>query len=265
MNAQVDTTFNPERWRSHRWWATVFLVLAAQVVIIFWLGDQGPIAERSKTPALSMELAGKVSGEVLALNDPSLFALPHKESFAGQAWLSVPKFGAEPFIWTEPPQWLNLPVDQLGGGFRSFLETNQITPSQALAENDPRLNTFDAKQPQRPTESTFRFLGDLGGRALLTPFSLNTWTNAEPLTNSIVQVLLDSEGRALSVTLLCSSGSSEADKYAIKTAEIARFEPLSSAGHGPTKPLTGLKWGQIIFDWRTVPVPAPITNSPSGS
>jgi TonB family protein len=262
MSIELDTSFNPQGWPSYRWWATVLFVLASQVVIIFWLGDQGPIAERSIAPALSIQLAGKVSSELLALNDPSLFALPHKETFAGQAWLAVPKLGAEPFIWSEPPQWLKLPLDQLGRGFRSFLETNQITPPPALAENEPQLTSYDPKRPPLPAQSTYRLLGDLAERELLTPFSLNTWTNAEPLTNSIVQVVVDAQGRPVSVTLLWPSGSSEVDKFALKIAEMARFEPTISAGAKPSNPLAGLKWGQIIFDWRTVP--APLTNSASG-
>src|SRR5262245_10799759 len=90
MNAEFGTTVDPQRWAPYRWWSVVALVLTTQVGLIFWLGDQGPVTRRSKAPGLGLELAGNASSDVLALNDPTLFALPHREGFAGQAWLAVP-------------------------------------------------------------------------------------------------------------------------------------------------------------------------------
>jgi len=263
MNLEVGTKIEPHPWSTYRWWSIVALVLTIQVGLIFWLGDQGPVPVRSTAVHLSLKIAGTATNEILALMDPTLFALPHRESFAGTAWLRVPDLGAQPFEWSEPPQWLELSEAQLGAAFHSFLATNQFTPPQALAQNEPEFAVAEvASSPAIPDGSTVRILGELTGRRLLTPFSLGAWTNAEMLTNSIVQVLIDAQGQPYYVTLLSQSGSAEADQFAIKQGWMARFEPLAQDGHKPATPPAGLSWGQIVFDWHTMP-PAP-TNRPAG-
>ena len=261
MNAHFGSRIDPERWTAHRWWVLLGLVLVLQVGLIFWLGDQGPVLMESKTAPLALHVAGTVSSELLALNDPTLFALPHRQSFAGLAWLTTPSLGAQPFVWSEPPQWLRLSVEQLGGVFHNFLVTNQAMPSETLAQIEPEL-TFPevSNNRQEVAGSTFHILGDLTEQALLTSFSLGSWTNADLLTNSIVQLLVNEQGRSVSVTLLANSGSSAADRFALKQAESARFAPVPLAEQKSNDSPGRLRWCQIIFDWHTVPL-AP-TNQP---
>jgi hypothetical protein len=239
-------------------------VLLFQLLIIFWLGDNGPVPLPPRKPGLNLSFARDLTGESLALGDPTLFALPHPQGFAGRAWLAVPDRGAQPYAWSEPPQWLTLPLEELGNVFHTFLATNQFTHLPSLDQSEP---TFAAPEAggilAGEGQSRFRVLGDLTGRPLLTPFSLSSWTNAEALTNSIVQLLVGATGRPISITLLSSSSSSTADQFALKLAEAVRFEPAAKASSKPPDPLTGLSWGQIVFEWNTVPPPP--TNPPAGS
>ena len=57
------------------------------------------------------------SSELLALNDPTLFALPHQKDFASALWLQTAALKQPSFRWTEPPtNWLSLSADELGAG-----------------------------------------------------------------------------------------------------------------------------------------------------
>ena len=80
------------------------------------------------------------------------------------------------------------------------------------------------------------------------------------LTNSVVTLWVSASGRpASAATLLAGSGSVDADQRALQEARQARFERLNVAD--PTDPMAGLAWGQLIFEWRTLPLPA-TNNSP---
>lgn len=263
MNAEFGSSDERERWPASLWWSVVGCVLAFQLGLIFWLGDQGPLRPASAPAPFTWQVAGKVSNELLALNDPTLFALPHRESFSGPAWLTTTNMGAAPFVWSEPSQWLRPPVEQLGGVFHSFLATNQIVASEAPAEMEPELGFPEIPAAVGSTSgTTVQILGDLNERELLTPIALNSWTNADLLTNSIVQALVNAAGQPVSVTLLANSGSGEADRFALKQAELARFAPLRTEGTTRGNLVARLRWVQILFNWHTVPTG--ITNRPSG-
>lgn len=113
-----------------------------------------------------------------------------------------------------------------------------------------------------PQKSSLRIEGGLAGRRLLTALDLPAWparTNSaaelDMLTNSVIQAVVDSEGKPVSVTLLIPSGSGlqAADEYALAQARNFRFEPLPQADGQSDAPhsLAGLTWGTLIFEWCT--------------
>src|SRR5512144_1122612 len=77
-------------WPGGRWWIVVLLVLAAHVGLILWLGDRGSVQPRATEPSPTLRLADAPGDELLALTDPTLFALPHRHGFSGAAWIAVP-------------------------------------------------------------------------------------------------------------------------------------------------------------------------------
>jgi hypothetical protein len=193
---------------------------------------------------------------MIALADPTLFALPHQVGFSGPAWMVNPPPPSRSFEWTEEPRWLPLPIDQLG-----------TSPPEATQPQLP--TTFVAFEPEpMPSEtvfassfrqkSEFRLAAGLEQRRLKTTFKLPSWPNSDFLTNTIVKLFVNGEGVPISVpVLLSSSGLKAADDYALAQSGIARFEPIINEGPSRSaNPLANSTWGTIIFQWHTLPISA---------
>ena len=250
-------------WSRRRWWGMVGLIFGGQLVLIFWLGETSPIRSRPAAPALTLKLAGSASAQLLALHDPTLFVLPHQQEVLAPTWLRPPQPEFHSFAWPEPTNNPLLAIDQLGAGFNRLVETNPFNslplPAKPLSEVTlPELPPLAISPPH----SMLRLEWDQGGRQLLTPLELRSWQNPDILTNSVVQIVVDAEGRPASVTLLSGSGSKAADQQALEQANAARFEPLSRNLAEPAlNPAAQLTWGRMIFQWHTVPLP--LTNAPT--
>jgi hypothetical protein len=250
----------PKRWSASRWWTMVALVLAAQFGLILWLGKPQPFSPRVNDFAPSLQLAGPGANKILAFNDPTLFARPHREVFSGEAWLNIQAKEFRPVLWSEPARWLTLVQQQLAVDFEMFMSTNRMEILPPLTEPKLELKVPVVSEPNRlPTKSTLRVTGALAQRRLLVSPVLPSWPSAEILTNSVVEVLVDARGKSVSMTLLKSSGfgPNEADQYALREARKVRFAPDNE--NNPKNPLAGLTWGQLVFRWHTLPLSA--TNS----
>lgn len=263
MNA---APIEPRTWPRHRWGSLIALVFAAHVGLIFALGDRKTIVPRQPGPAPELRLATGPS-ELLALNDPTLFARPHPKGFAAAAWLQISQAEFPPFRWTEPPRWLALPVEQLGTTFLRFVQTNTFARIEFETMPAPELALPEVRAEIAPvTRSALRVAGGLAQRRLLNPVELPSWPSADLLTNSVVQVLVDAAGNVVSHTMLPpGSGSKDADQQradqrALELAKSARFAPLPQSGSAPANALGRLARGTLIFEWHTVPLPA--TNAP---
>lgn len=240
-------------WSRRRWGTLIALVFAMHVGLIFALGDRKPVTPRPPASAPTLSVAPK-SDECIALNDPTLFALPHREGFAGEAWLKIPNVKYQPFRWTEPPRLLSLPVQKLGDMFAQFMQTNLLAPFEL--EIKP---TAEVTAPVVPeiglmiaTHSTLRLEGGLAHQRLINPPELPSQPWTDLLTNSVVQVLVSPDGEVISPGLLGRSGSPAADQFALEVARSVRFE---RSRNGDAK----LTVGVLIFEWHTVPM----TNAPA--
>jgi hypothetical protein len=242
----------------------VALFLAVQFGAIFWLGErpsQRALATRAARaqdkPPPMVRLVGPAYGEWLALRDPTMFALPHREGFSGPAWMVAAPQESPPFVWSEPLRWLELIPGEPGTALRDFLETQPVKTLQITTETEPELTQSDSSgRVVMPEQSSFRVEGDLASRRLLTPLTLPSWTNADLLTNTVVRMLVDGEGKPVSLSLvLPGCGHPQADQWALDQARSVQFE--SVLGTGPRRslsPLTGLSWGQLVFQWQTLPL-----------
>ena len=85
--------------------------------------------------------------------------------------------------------------------------------------------------------------GPLAGRQLNAPSVLPAQTNALLLSNTVVQIAVDSAGQVISARLLDRSGSVDADGYALVQARNLRFRP--SPGPVPV-------WGNAVIEWQTL-------------
>jgi hypothetical protein len=86
------------------------------------------------------------------------------------------------------------------------------------------------------------------------------------LTNTVIQVLVDAEGRPVSLTLLGGSGHGPADDLAMSLVTGFQFDPLQLADPLPAArnpgALLGLCWGQVVFEWQTLGSTNTLTSSP---
>lgn len=247
-----------------RWWGLVGLIFGLQLGLICWLGDREPICPRPAAPTPTLQPAGPASTELLALTDPTLFVLPHEQGFAGEAWLLVPPPEFHPFVWPDTPWSPELRFEQLGTAFQRLVQTNLFDPWQTPARLEPEWALPSRAGPEPAFErSTFRLTNGLAGRRLLTALDLPSWKNPDLLTNSIVQLTVDADGRPVSVTLLVRSGLDEADDLALAQARAARFAPVAAVTSEKLPgALIGLSWGALVCQWCMLPPPP--TNAPAG-
>jgi len=254
----MNSSASDGRWSRRRWLLLIGLIFSGQVALIFLLGEHSPARARTRGPAPAFRLASPRAAEFLALEDPTLFALPHRQGFSGRAWLHVFSQKLPSFEWSEQPQWLPLPVAQLGQTFNRFMETNQpgLGPVLAIAESELMVPEISPGSVLRE-ESALRLSGSLAARRLLTPLALKSWPNADVLTNTVVHVLVDGSGQTFSPkVLLPGSGSKEADQYALEQAKAARFDSILPTGpQSVTNPPARLTSGEMIFEWHTLPLP----------
>lgn len=240
----------PGSWPLSRWLLLIALVLAAHLALIFAFGARKPVTAMTVKNAPTLQLAAG-SSEWLLLNNPTLFALPNSQGFAGPAWLIPQHVQFHPIEWTEPPRWWQLSVGELGNVFSQFMATNQFAGFKLELKASPRFTVPLVPQPPRFADaSTFRIEGDIARRRLLTSIKLGSRTNTDLVAPSTVQVLVNAAGDVVSAVVLPShiSGAvrdADADQRALELARAARFAP------GPN-----LTLGKLIFNWRTVPPPA---------
>ncbi len=246
MNAEA---LPPESWTARRWIGLAMIIFAAQIGAFFLLGKTRSPEKKSFRPAPVL-IAASATPEITALENPTLFALPNQHGFSGSAWLKAPVTKYQSADWSEPQRWLDVRLDELGTAFRRLIPSNR-SPAQIAQKIAPEyaLPRLPSPDEESNSHSTFRVEGELASRPLLSHFDLRSWTNATPLTNTVVQLIINAAGFTRTATLLASSGYKEADDHALALSKAARFQPLpfSEAKSNPGK----LTLGQIVFEWQT--------------
>jgi TonB family protein len=228
----------------------IALVFAAHVALLYVLGGRKQIVPRAVTNVPALRLADH-SSELLALNDPTLFALPHPGDFAAAIQVPVSVLKQPLFRWTEPPGELALSGQELGTVFDEFMQTNRFAGFELQLKPPLKLSTLELPvQPAPAQNSTLRVQGELAQRQLPAPIDLTNWPYADVLAPSVVQAVVDAAGNVFSTVLLSPSGYDAADQRALELARAMRFTPSSH-----------LTVGRMVFNWRTVPPPA--TNAPA--
>ena len=255
-------------WSRGRWWGAFLLVMSAQVGLIFSLSDRKPLSSRQADLTTTFHLVadappGSAIAEWLKIEDPVLFALPDPRAFSGLAWMTAPELRHQSVDWSEPPRWLTLSVNELGGAFAEFVRTYVIGPRVLADKPAPQLDKLTVPPLPLPARSSLRLEGDLAKRELLVPLELPPIPHTEILADTIIQVCVSPLGIPFSPVTLANSGSPEADRQAFELVKSARFRPLAAAGSPSPRSPAAFTWGNIIFQWHTVEMPA--TNAPPAS
>lgn len=251
-------------WSRRRWTLTVIAVVVVQAGLVFWLGDNFPVLPRRAHHEPRVFLTPNFPGDLAALRDPTLFARGNAHGFSGLAWQALPAPEFRPAEWTEPPRFLALRPEQLGALVRQLVQSNTPAPLPGAGKPEPTIELPDLPVPvsSLPARSELRVEGGLAGRRLRSPFTLPSWPSRDLVTSSVVRVVVDADGRTQSAALLSSSTSAAADQQALDLARSARFEPRRGNAPGsPVKQAPEIAWGELVFAWHTVPLPA--TNAPA--
>lgn len=238
-------------WSRWRWFLWILVAFVAHVVLICIFGTKKQAPPRPVTNSFQLQLADGAS-ELITLTDPTLFVLPHAGDFASAVWLRPPAIATPSFHWVEPACWLPLAAENLGAHFQQFVRTNQFEPApfQLDFKPVPRLLELDSTLPSPfPPTSTFQIRGELAQRRLLNQIHVPSLPVNDVLPPTRVQALVDAAGNVASVVLLETSGFELADTSALALARTAHFAPAAR-----------LTFGELIFDWHTVPVAT--TNAP---
>jgi TonB family protein len=224
----------------------IILAFAAHLAFVFLLGAKKNIAPRGVKNVPVFHLADNRS-ELVRLTDPTLFVLPHADGFAPAGGSQPPAPPAN--NWPAPPAYLTLNPANLGAAFNAFMQTNRFAARQLNFKPAPQLFlppvTIESALPQT---SSWQLAGKIVGRQLLNThtFSVPTLAVNDVLAPSRVQLLVDKSGNVLSAVLLETSGNDNADRQALDLARTLQFVPAEK-----------LMFGEITFNWHTVPASAP--------
>lgn len=244
-------------------WIAIAVVFAAQVGLTFWLGNPPSVKHFQPPTVPVIYIADSRYRDLLAINDPTLFILPHRDNFSGDAWLKMAPRKFSPTNWTEPTRPLELPKEQLGATFAAFMQTNR--PARFHPRIESGLETAEAAAAPLPPisiPSRMYVEGDLAKLRLLTPLHLPLQTNSDLLTNTVIRIMVDSHGYPYSPVILSGSGSDEADHLALTNYSRAiRFSPPEAEALSIV-PANKMVSGKLIFEWQTVP-PASTNTSPA--
>jgi hypothetical protein len=237
-------------------WAAVALVFAAQIAALFWFGNPPPTQRNHATAGPKMSLLTNRWDELLALQDPTIFALPHANNFSGAAWLRITNQEFQPTNPSEPPRPLPLSTEQLGATFTAFMQTNPAPRIQTVIATGLRLVDLGVDLPSMRsvvTASTVRVEGELAKRHLLEPLQLPPQASSDVLRNTEVQLFVDALGNTFSPVIVSRSGDDDVDALALTNfAKNAKFEPLQ-ANARPGASSEAMTFGKLIFEWQTIP------------
>jgi len=246
---EASTEMPAEKWTRARWFALITLIFAAHIGLIFLSGEKKQIVPRAVTNVPILKLADN-SGELLALDDPTLFVLPHQRDFASAVWLKIPDVKPPPFRWTESPRWLPLSAEKLGAAFQQFMQTNYFASQPLDFKPAPKSSGLILPVESAPAQnSALQIEGGLAQRLLLNEINLPSLPYNDVIAPSQVQALVDTAGNVVSTVLLTSSGYDAADQRALQIARSLRFAPSPR-----------IAFGELIFNWRTVTMT--VTNAP---
>jgi TonB family protein len=247
--------------RKWRWFWALLFVFLAHAAAVFWFGERiKPIAAPEKPQPLlyiaTDEAAAQKLAE-LACADPTLFALPSERGFSGGAWLILKPTEMSVSNWTAPPRALPLNVDALGTAITRYAETNRVS-SEGLLDGLRGATPFELRAPSQPIRgfSSFAISGALSTRKLNWNGTLPPATNAELVTNTVVELSVNADGVVESVMLVGESGHKLADDLALRACRQFAFEPLPLRRAARENAVP--QRGRATFHWHVVP-PA-ITN-----
>jgi len=237
-------------WPNRQFLLAIGFVLAFHVALIFLFGTRKPVVPRPAAHVPHLRLAAGAD-EFIALDNPTLFALPNPHDVVSAFWRHLPPLPSAPYTWTENPRYLPPPTADLGANFRSLVPNRPPAELSLNFKPEPELSEPPApEESPMPQATTAQISGDLAGRRVLNAVALPVLPRDNVIAPTTVQALVDGSGNVISTVVLQTSGDHDADQRAVQLTHGYRFAPASN-----------LMFGDLRFLWHTVPLPA--TNGPA--
>jgi TonB family protein len=245
--------------RSRGFWLGGFLFLfLIHALAIFVYGER----EKALPPRKQIEPFLHIGGDsatdeqlakLTGWRDPTLFALPHPQGFSGSAWLKFQPETPARSNWTAPPEWLPLPVAQLGETLHEFVTTNR-RPEETLLSSLRVPKTLEARLPGEPalTKTSIRISGPLAARRLIRTPELPGIAHHDVVKTTVVALAVNGEGVVESASVSGPSGSPQADERALELALQFEFQPLALR-EVRARETASPTLGRVIFTWQLLP------------
>jgi hypothetical protein len=232
-----------EGWSRRKFLSVLAFVFAFHVALIVLFGTKKPIVPFAVTNVPHLELANNAN-ELIALNDPTLFARPNAHDLVTAFWRHTKPLASPKFNWTEPPRYLPYEPEGVGAAVHELVQRGRSAALPLNLKPEPQSIvppiSFARTMPQA---TIMQISGQLAQRRLLNPIPWPSWPRNDVIAPSQVQALVDTGGFVWSVVLLPGKDTDkEADQLALQLVRKLHFAP------GP-----GLTLGEITFAWHTVP------------
>lgn len=232
---------------SARWGLWVLVVFGLQFGLLFWASRQTPSRPRTESSS-GIQLIEGVNHkflEEMAHEDPELLSQPNPQGFS-ETWLKAKLFEHQPHRWSPPDIELSYPSNLIIAPLVEALVSNAPPRAVAYLKPSPKLFPMDVPLLELRRSNWLEITGDLKNRPLVKPVSLiSTWIHKEFLKPTVVQVMVDADGKVFTGSLIGRSGYDVADKMALKIAlQTVRFQKLTNAT--PDAPLTT---GDLVYHW----------------
>jgi hypothetical protein len=253
-----EAVLDSQAWSARKLGLAIALAVVVQLGLILWFSARGELKTRVAETRPAIELLADAQGEWLALTDPTLFSRAHPKGFSQAAWLSLPSHSYQPADKGDAPLWLAPAPERMGAAFGDFVKDYR-PEGVAVRGWGPPVTTAPSQLPFTPTfDSRVELQGLLAARGILAQPELPSWSNADILAPSRVQVLVDARGNPVSAVLLGGSGLKAADESAVELARRMSFGADRMVLENPASHADdGLMTGWLTFFWRTL---APGTN-----
>lgn len=254
-NPSLDTRApDREGWGLRKILLLIVVAFGAHLGLIYFFQNKKPLEVLPVSHVPHINLTARAD-DLVELSDPTLFTLPGPRDFGSAVWLQRPEIPLPQFRWTESPRWLPIPDESLGATFRSYMETNTFSMLPLSFKSDPPVSQPDfAIDSGLPANSTLAFSHSLARRQLISQPALASLSLNQVVAPSRVRILVDDLGRVVSAVLIApdsipdsleAAGHSDlADSNALVQVRSLRFKPASQ-----------YTFGEVIFNWHTVPVP----------
>ena len=246
----------PERrgWSWRLMFSLIALAFFVHLGLIHSFQSKKPLQVSAVTNALYVSLTSRAD-DLVELDNPTLFALPNSHDFGSAVWLKTPDVPLPRFRWTEAPRWLPIASENLGATFRGYMQTNNFSMMPLTFKSDPQVSAPDfAIDSGLPANSYLTLSHSLLNRQLISQPFLPSLSLNDVIAPSRVRIQVDDLGRVVSAVLISPDNTPD-NLEAAGRSDLGDSNALVQVRSLRFKPASQYTFGEVIFNWHTIPVP----------